>query len=1267
MLWRCATYNPHSAWQLSRKQEILDAFDGYHVVGLCGTKYRKHSSDPSCRVSTVGSFRLYEWGNPGKSEHAAGLAICIRRQVFAEHNIRQIYDIPSVFQGRLGVLRVKRKDVDFCFIAAYPWVQGRTASERSRIDRFWQYVGSVISSLPHRCVPVVLTDANARNGLHRDESGAIVPIESPAIGACTREFENSSGASFRRMLEEQFLCSINSFRAPGHTYFGNVAGVKSRIDHIVLPQSLQSQVVSSGVLYSVGSRLQRVYGPGKRDHMPVNVVFRHASSFTGQAGHRGRKFHWDQSALVNGVLRGDMRRQLVDAVTRNCAELDFAKYTRPDCNQLPPAPDVYWKAFSTAIHSPAYDLYQRKKPSQQRRPADTQKALQTHAEAREVIAALPKSLVPVQDRQHTHQFLAELLFQWRAASKFYSTRAAADRLLKRDARKVVADRIVEFNHAHHARDDAHVWRMGRVLSGFRVGPKRRRYDRPLGSCPEAREWVRFMAQPGNKGGCSGHEVDWEVAFHEALTCKREPVRSLAAARSMATEDFRNVLSLLRVHRLRKVVPDWAVPGEIWRQLASPDEYYVKRRLGIGYDSRLNVHLFRQCLYGLFVSIRLYDTLPLHWNLSQTFQIDKQNSQPGCAGLRSINTFEPLGKIHIRSLWDRGIRRCERHWAAGYVKHKSRVTPIMQRRIVKARLRRAGQSHCDSFYDAKNAFPSVARPICDAAIQETCKPEDINLLKQRNNQAIMRFLASDRVVFIATGSGSLQGDSHAGEQFLEQYHPALDEWVQRLSNVEGSDLVVWDQIGNMFVDASISSYADDLARTVLCSTPHDLAARLHRANQELCDVLEPLGVAQNLDKQEHVPCFVRSHALSHTRLVFHQAVLPGRTKQAAKYLGSLHHATCNDNAEIDQRLRKADIGWFSMGKFWFRNGLLRASLVLVFKGLVYSTLLSGLEALCLSKSQLERLDTYVLRRGRQLMHGTACQKFASDGQITYKALPALSVWRFLQMVPAHIELRLRRLRFWQNVALHSELHAVLLGCLFSQFDFETSASVDAEGKPTAYANPWLRQLADDVQSLACLDSGSLLVTELRGRLTLLFTEYREDFVRVDVTEFRAQFLGHAVPPPGWVAPPQDVEDALLLPAQERSFTCLRKCADGTVCNKTFPRYSQLYTHMVQTKGGEHGERPFFALACVSNICPWCRCKFASRVSASHHIKRAFEKGRCAGRGSCVNPALEEPRSLACPACDVHCDFLDNLLQHMCGHDSPAAFFARQRQQPQVPAD
>ena len=1244
MLWRCATYNPHSAWQLDRKQEIAAEFEGYHVLGLCGTKYRRHHSDPACRVSNVGSFRLYEWGHPGKSEHAAGVAIYIRAKVFSEYNIRHVYDIPSAYQGRLGILRVKRRDVDFCIVVAYPWVQGRTVSERSRIERFWQYIGSIIAGLPHRCVPIILTDANARNGLCRGEGGAIVAIDSPAIGKRTPEMENSSGVAFRNLLEEQHLCSVNSWCAPGHTYFGNVVGVKSRIDHACLPQSLLPSVVSCGVMYSVGSRLQRVYGPGKRDHMPVNMVFRHASCFTGQELRQKRMHHWDQSLLVDGVLRGDRRRELVTAVTRNCCELGLAKFSHPDCAELPPSPDMFWKDFSAAIRVPAHELYHRQKPSTRPRHFDTQQALQLHQDACAAVAALPRSIVPVQERHHAHQFLAEVLFQWRAAAKFYHTRTVADKLLKRDARKAVADRVVEFNHAHHVHDSAHVWRVGRLLSGFKVGPICRRYDNPLSSHPDAQEWVRFMAQAGKDGGCLGRSIEWNEVEQASFEAVRQPVRSILDARRLATEDLHQVLALLRV-----------------RQLANPNAYYARRRLGIGYGSYLDGSVFRRCLHGLFISIRLYDVMPVHWNLSQTFQIDKQNGSVsvGCAGVRTINTFEPMGKVLTKTLWDGGARRSERPWAAGYVKHKSRITPIMQRRIIKARLQRAGQSHCDSFYDAKNAFPSVLRPICDAVIDQTCRLDDTKLLKQRNNQAVMRIVASDKDVYIHTGSGSLQGDAHAGAQFLEQYHPALDAWAQKLSEIEGSELLVWDPIGEVFADASISTYADDLARTVLCSTPHDLAARLHRANHELRDVLEPIGIAQNLDKQEHVPCFVRSQAASCTRLVFHQRILPGRTKYVAKYLGSLHQLAGNCGMEVDQRLRKADVGWLAMGKFWFRSGVLRAPLVQVFKGMVYSTLLSGLEALCLSKTHIERLDKYALKRGRQLMHGGACIKSEADGQVTYKALPSIAVFRFLRIVPAHIELRVRRLRFWQQVARYPQLHSVLLGCIFSQFDFEPHASLDPDGRPTRHANPWLQLLADDIHSMSVLDSAALMIDELGGRVLPIFTELREEFIRIDVSEFRARFLGNAVPPPGWAEPPGAVDEVLQIDDVEPMHTCQCRCDDGSICRKAFHKYSQLFAHMLHTKGGNHGERPLFSLAAVSNICPWCRCKFASRLSASHHIKNSFIRGRCTGQGSCINPPLEMPKSLACPACKEPCESFDALLQHLCEHDSPAAFFARQQ--------
>ena len=321
MLWRCAAYNPHSAWQTIRKEEIASAFSGYHALGLCGTKVRRLSHEPSCCTSRVGTFRLYEWGHAGKSEHAAGVAIYLRDKVFAEHNVKQIYDIPADFQGRLGILRVKRGDVDFAFIVVYPWVQARTIQEQQRIRRLWAYVGSVVSALPYRCVPIMFTDANAKNGLRKGRDWQ--PIDSPSIGPCTPEVENASGLVFHNMLEQQFLCSANSF-------MGQVTRILA-----TLPVSSPGSITSAShkaclpmlrhapCCTLVGAKLQRIFGAGKRDHVPVNLVFRHASSFSGDKAKSSCK--WDRSLLANGVLRGDCRRDLVNGIVRKCRATDIPR------------------------------------------------------------------------------------------------------------------------------------------------------------------------------------------------------------------------------------------------------------------------------------------------------------------------------------------------------------------------------------------------------------------------------------------------------------------------------------------------------------------------------------------------------------------------------------------------------------------------------------------------------------------------------------------------------------------------------------------------------------------------------------------------------------------------------------------------------------------------------------------------------------------------------------------------------------------------------
>ena len=320
----------------------------------------------------------------------------------------------------------------------------------------------------------------------------------------------------------------------GHTYFGNVAGVKSRIDHVCLPQSLLTHVLSCGVLYSVGARLQRVFGPGKRDHIPVNVVFRHASAFSGDAVEPVCK--WDKSLLVDGVLRGDHRRELVSKIVARCKDSGINKFA-DDCDLYPPTPAVLWQQMREVVWDSAYSLYRKKPGRRQPRPADTQAAIDAHVEACYVVANLPQSAVARPEREHSHQFLAEILHQWRAALKFYNTRSARDKLLKRDAKTCLADRVVEFNYAHRRGDGAQVWRLGRCLSGFKVGPKRRRYDAVSGGHPGAGEWVSFMGRKGEDGGCSGWEVDWDTRQQSELSTQLEPVRTLAEAKQLAKSDL----------------------------------------------------------------------------------------------------------------------------------------------------------------------------------------------------------------------------------------------------------------------------------------------------------------------------------------------------------------------------------------------------------------------------------------------------------------------------------------------------------------------------------------------------------------------------------------------------------------------------------------------------------------------------------------------------------------------------------------------------------
>ena len=144
----------------------------------------------------------------------------------------------------------------------------------------------------------------------------------------------------------------------------------------------------------------------------------------------------------------------------------------------------------------------------------------------------------------------------------------------------------------------------------------------------------------------------------------------------------------------------------------------------------------------------------------------------------------------------------------------------------------------------------------------------------------------------------------------------------------------------------------------------------------------------------------------------------------------------------------------MGSFWSRARNSRKAVRLLFRGMVQETLLSGLEATVLRSVDIRKLDRALLQLGRKVLQGVACEKQTVVDQhgfssIKYQAKPNEFVWKQLQMAPCDIELRIKRLTFWQQVARAPDLHVSLLASVFGEFEFDSPMLCLDSGKLTLH--------------------------------------------------------------------------------------------------------------------------------------------------------------------------------------------------------------------------
>ena len=201
-----------------------------------------------------------------------------------------------------------------------------------------------------------------------------------------------------------------------------------------------------------------------------------------------------------------------------------------------------------------------------------------------------------------------------------------------------------------------------------------------------------------------------------------------------------------------------------------------------------------------------------------------------------------------------------------------------------------------------------------------------------------------------------------------------------------------------------------------------------------------------------------------------------------------------------------------------------------------------------------------------------------------------------VVPARVELCVRRLQYWQSVAKCPHPHKTVLAVVFVKLHGDSTATVRDDGGFAVSAHGLInsKKIWSHCSNWICqpTETGFFLYSIYTGQMS---------WPLIVLSFARHSFLC-CVPHPGVVIPrPQseerqmqdkvggdvDVEAGLL-------FACESQCDDGSTCTATFGTAQALAMHQRRTNGGTHG-----------HVHPHvCKHVFTSLRTTQNHIRILF---------------------------------------------------------------
>jgi hypothetical protein len=140
------------------------------------------------------------------------------------------------------------------------------------------WLDQILSTLPHRCFPILAMDLNDGFGLGQTEAGWENIEPDAVIGPRAKQKEHFAAQSIRKVLFVHHLAAVDSFFEAGAQHsWHHPCGWPSKINWICIPQDALKLVMKFAMLHRLGKKMQEV-APHKlfdhvREYMELEVAY----------------------------------------------------------------------------------------------------------------------------------------------------------------------------------------------------------------------------------------------------------------------------------------------------------------------------------------------------------------------------------------------------------------------------------------------------------------------------------------------------------------------------------------------------------------------------------------------------------------------------------------------------------------------------------------------------------------------------------------------------------------------------------------------------------------------------------------------------------------------------------------------------------------------------------------------------------------------------------------------------------------------------------